>query len=120
MLLPCSSAAAEVCDKVRPEWSGETVSAVSDFLKDAVSPFVLLLVVLLVLSLMLKSSWIGIVGSLLGATFFAVTLVHYQTDRIYQAAIVEGCRTDPILLLAAIAAVTLGCLAGAFRARLIR
>lgn len=100
-------ALAEVCDKVRPNWTPGTPSTM---LTEAIALFStvpsLVLIVATLAALRFRSQWGGL-AVVVGWTIWT-SLAAFGRDSILEQAAAEGCVGAPTLFIAAVAAICVG------------
>jgi hypothetical protein len=104
---PAFPALAEVCDKVRPHWApesgpvgqlDETFGILGALL--STGPGITLLGILL-LPLLWPNRWLCFLSATLaGLLALALAADWWESEPIYEAAVIEGCRAAPILPIA--------------------
>ncbi|MEM8654668.1 MAG: hypothetical protein AAGF36_07965 [Pseudomonadota bacterium] len=102
-----SAAWAEVCDKARPGWDGETVGMVGEAANLFLSPAGLALLLLSLIALRFRHQWIGLAAVILWTVFItAVTMA--DPTALRPQAMAEGCVGPPTLFIVAVAAICVG------------
>jgi hypothetical protein len=118
-----STAFAEVCDKVRPDWSPEdgATGQIDQFVFDLVSPVGIALGILVALSLVTGYRWLYAVAAVFAAITATVTLLSWAElagfDSVFAASIREGCQAAPYLTLASLAVFAIWSMFKATRAK---
>ncbi|MEJ8561380.1 hypothetical protein QTO30_09230 [Yoonia sp. GPGPB17] len=108
LLVTPAPAWAEVCDKERPNWSGDPVTAFGELIYLLQTPVVLLLIVATALAVRFRSEWGGlavVVGWSL-STFLATGWGDFGDIRA--AAMAEGCVGNSALFIVFAALVCVG------------
>ncbi|MFL4469800.1 hypothetical protein ACERZ8_07945 [Tateyamaria armeniaca] len=100
-------ACAEVCDKERPDWDGDQVTALSEAMTLFATPFGLLLLAFTVLALRFRHQWMGL-AAVLGWTAFITLITMADPTGLRADAMVEGCIGSPTLFIVAVAAICIG------------
>ncbi len=113
ILLP-GAAAAEVCDKTRPDWDGTPQSMISEAIGLFLSPAGLFLCAAMAMALVFRHAMGTAIVALLWS-FFITALVMGLDDPIRAAAVNEGCVAPPTLFIAASTAICLAAVTYTFR-----
>lgn len=111
-------ALAEVCDKLRPDWDGQTVTALSEALSLTASLPSLILLAGTVAALRFRNQTLALVVVVLWTIL--VSILGLRAPGGVQAqAIIEGCVGTPALFIAAVVAICVGTIiyTGPFRRR---
>lgn len=99
-----NAAAAEVCDKQRPDWDGFPVSAWAEMLALFQTPLALFLVLTTALALRLRHQWLGL-AAVVGWSSYTMVIV---TTDIRAAAVAEGCAGSATLFIGVVAVLCIG------------
>jgi hypothetical protein len=97
-------AAAEVCDKINPDWDGARVTALAEAVTLASSLPVVLLLLATAIAIRTRSKWGG-VAVVSGWSFMTYFFALGSSD-VYTAARAEGCVGSPALFIAIVAALS--------------
>ncbi len=106
VLVP-GAAFAEVCDKLRPDWSGGPVSAFQELFNLAATPPALLLLVVSALVIRFRHQW-GALAVVVLWTVYASALTMFDPTGLRAPALVEGCVGSPALFIVTVAAICVG------------
>ncbi len=98
---------AEVCDKERPGWDGDTVTALGEAFNLFTSPAGLILLAISIFALRFRNQWIGLAAVLLWTVFITMITMADPTG-IRSLARAEGCIGPPTLFIVAVAAICVG------------
>lgn len=108
LILAClpGAAWAEVCDKVRPQWTpGTEATAWTELIALMGTPPSLILLVLSALAVRFRHEWGALVVVLLWTGWISL-VVFYGTDGdVQEMAVIEGCIGPPTLFIGAVAAI---------------
>lgn len=100
-------AVAEVCDKLRPDWDGEPVSAIGVAISLFASPISLILLIATAFAIRFRSQW-GALAVVLGWTVNVSLISMVDPGGVRQIARVEGCIGSPALFIGLVAAICAG------------
>ncbi len=104
-LLP-TSALAEVCDKVRPNWEpGTPVTAFGEMVALMGTPPSLILLLATAFVLRFRHKWGGLIVVVLWTAWISVVSLLGGRDEMRVAASAEGCIGSPTLFIAVVAAI---------------
>lgn len=101
------SVVAEVCDKVRPNWTGEQVSAVGEAVLSFSTVPSLVLLLATALAIRLRSQW-GALAVVVLWTIWISIISMTDAGGLKKLAIEEGCMGSPTLFIAVVAAICVG------------
>lgn len=107
LFLVPTSAAAEVCDKVRPFWSGGEATALGEAVALFATPPALILILVTLVSLRFRSTWGGLTA-IIGWSTLLTFLVTRTPTQIENLAIEEGCIGPNTLFIVAVVAICVG------------
>ncbi len=99
---------AEVCEALRPDWDGDTVTATSELLLLFQTPLVLLLVLGTALAVRFRHELGGVIVVVGWSIATYVATGWGNSDGIREAALAEGCRGSPALFITVAVAVAIG------------
>jgi len=123
-LLICpTSAVAEVCDKVSPDWklASAPVGHLELLFNATVSPFGILLLALIVFGAMFQKTWSSLLASVVSTLYaYVIWLEWAEPGGVYSLSISEGCRASPVVLLSTLCLVAIGFLGVAIKRYLAR
>lgn len=111
LLLCPTSAVAEVCDKVSPDWklASGPVGQLELLFDASVSPMGILLLALIVFGVMFRKTWTSLLASVISALYaYIIWLEWTELGGVYSLSISEGCRTSPMVLLSILCLVAIG------------
>ncbi|SPH19889.1 hypothetical protein ASD8599_00628 [Ascidiaceihabitans donghaensis] len=101
-----TSALAEVCDKVRPQWvPGTPATAFAEMIALFGTPPSLVLLVATALVLRFRSKWGGLGITVAWAAWVSVVSMVGAGDALQQQATLEGCVGSPALFILVVAAI---------------
>lgn len=113
LLLCPTSAVAEVCDKVSPDWklASGPVGHLELLFNATVSPLGILLLALIVFGAIFRKTWTSLLGSVISALYaYVIWLEWTEPGGVYSLSISEGCRASPEALLSILCLVAIGLL----------
>lgn len=101
--IPLSPAFAEVCDKVRPTWTGETISTFGELTHFIYTTPGLIVAGVLAIVLLTRLRYTAIAGAAIALALAGIAVFeHFAPDEIAQAARAEGCVGSPWLVVVAL------------------
>ena len=100
-------ALAEVCDKIRPDWSGEPVSAVTEAIQLFATAPGLALIAASAFAIRFRSQWGGLAVVLLWTIYASVMTISNGVN-LRAEALAEGCAGPSTLFVALISAICIG------------
>lgn len=92
------------CAQIRPDWNGNAVTALSEAITLAVSPFPLVLFALTLVVIFLRHQW-GALVLVVSWSLYVSFLTMFDTTGTLAAARSEGCVGSPTLFIAVVAAI---------------
>ena len=102
---PLSPAFAEVCDKARPNWTGEPTSALGELIHYIYTPQGLVVAGILAVALLTQLRYTAIAGAAVALSLAGLAVYeHFLAVEIAQAARAEGCVGPPWLVVPALLA----------------
>ena len=102
-----SPALAEVCDKIRPDWAGEPVSAFAETIQLFATAPSLALMAASAFAIRFRSQWGGLAVVVLW-TIYASVMIIPNTANLRAEALAEGCAGPSTLFLGLISAICIG------------
>lgn len=97
---PLSPAFAEVCDKARPNWTGEPVSAFAELMNFIYTTPGLIVAGVLAVVLLTRLRYTAIAGAAIALGLAGLAIFeHFSPDEIGRAARAEGCVGSPWLVV---------------------
>jgi hypothetical protein len=109
--LPAGPAFAEVCDKIRPDWSPADgrIGALGDAIYMSQTGFGLVAATLLVMGLVVRLRWIRFIASG-GLVLMAIPLIleWWNMPAMYREALAEGCLGLPYVTIAVLLVLSAG------------
>ncbi|MBV2358699.1 hypothetical protein KUH32_02855 [Thalassococcus sp. CAU 1522] len=107
------TAAAEVCDKLRPGWDGTPQTLAGEAMGLFLSPAGLFLTTALLVAVLFRHAMGTALAALMWSAFISYLVLH--SDPLLFAAMEEGCVAQPTLFIAASAAICLAAVIFTFR-----
>ena len=102
---PLSSAFAEVCDKERPNWTGDPVTTFGELTHFIYTTPGLIVAGVLAIVLLTRLRYTAIAGAAIALALAGITIFeHFSPNEISQAARAEGCVGSPWLVVVALTA----------------